>query len=423
MAIKVPKWVNSLSTVSWVNSVAISNDGSRVVGGTFVHDYPNKERVFARFGTFCYDSAGNQLWSKTFRGLDGVFAVGISGDGTIAAGGGLFTPPGQIQQATGLVTIFDAQNGNVLFDSPVAMPANPVLGRVNVLSLSGSGQIVAAAADQLYVFIKSGGAYAPIASSAPAGDPDFRTALGKVSAVSVAPAGNWLAACNQAGEILVATIAGGAINRTFLVKVNDEPIRLASNLALKAPVRFFSIAIAGQADVFVAGGSDVVYRGSLSDVTTGQPLVRYDAGDANAAPGSLQTDPVTMVQTPLANPNVRWATISGNGAKFAVVANRVVNGKGTGQLLIFNAGTFVPAVKAALPHNPNGVSMDRAATFVAVSDGYPVGKPATFYRFDFSGNEVWHCPTPDMNWPVAVSADGSAIAGGGDDGFLYYLVP
>jgi len=60
---------------------------------------------------------------------------------------------------------------------------------------------------------------------------------------------------------------------------------------------------------------------------------------------------------------------------------------------------------------------------IAVSDGYPVGKLATFHRFDFSGTELWRCQTPNMNWPVAVSANGAAIAGGGDDGCVYYFHP
>jgi hypothetical protein len=163
----------------------------------------------------------------------------------------------------------------------------------------------------------------------------------------------------------------------------------------------------------------VVYRGTLSDVIAGRPIVRYEAGDPAAPPGSL--DPITS--KPRAQPNVRWTAISGDGLTFAAVANRVGGEHGTGQLLIYKAGTLVPAASAALPHNPNGVSLDRAAQFVAVSDGYPVGKLAAFYRFDLAGNEIWRHTTPNMNWPVAVSADGAAIAGGGDDGYLYYFLP
>jgi hypothetical protein len=417
---KTPKWLQSLSTVSWVNSVAISDDGSRVVGVTYVHDYENKDQphVFAKFGTYCYDSSGARLWAKPVIGWDGVFAAGISGDGTVAAGGGLFTNGLTAPQLTGLLTIFDAANGNVLFDSPAAMP-NPIAGRVNVVALSSSGNVAAAAADQLYVFIGGGGTYVPAGSTVPPGAPDFRTVLGRVAAVAVHPSGTWLAACNQQGQILVATISAGAIDRTFLLKVADESIGLAAAPAAKAPVLFLSVAISAKTDAFIAGGCNVVYRGTLSDVIAGNPLVRYDAGDPAAPAGSL--DPITSM--PRAKPNVRSTSISGDGATFAAVANRSTSGNNTGQLLIYTAETPAPTAKASLPYNPNGVSLDGAAQFVAVSDGYPVGKLAAFYRFDLSGQEIWRCTTPNMNWPVAVSADGSAIAGGGDDGCLYYFLP
>src|SRR4051794_19872794 len=91
MSNKVPKWANSLTTVSWVNSAAISDDGQRVVAGTFIHDYPNNSMVHGTFGTFAYDAAGNQLWGDTLSTWDGVFAVAISGDGSVAAGGGYAT--------------------------------------------------------------------------------------------------------------------------------------------------------------------------------------------------------------------------------------------------------------------------------------------------------------------------------------------
>ena len=67
--------------------------------------------------------------------------------------------------------------------------------------------------------------------------------------------------------------------------------------------------------------------------------------------------------------------------------------------------------------------MDRAGAIIAVSDGYPVGRPGMFYRFDFNGNQLWRWETPNMNWPIAVSGKGSAIAAGGDDGRLYYFLP
>jgi hypothetical protein len=410
MSAQTPKWTKNLSTVSWINSVAISDDGSRIVGGTFIHDYTNRSPVFGTYGTFAYDSAGNPLWADTYSGWDGVFAVGISGDGSVAAGGGIST------RTKGLLKIFRGQTGAVLFDSTAA-GSGGIRGRVSVLGLSGNGSVVAAAAGRLYVFVKSGTSYIPAVSSVPTGDPDFETELGTVAAVAVHPSGGWLAACNQLGQVLVATIASGKIKRTFLWNAPQEPVDPASAASPIAPVRFLSVTISAQSDSFVVGGSDVVYHGSLADIQIGNNPLRYDAWEAGAPSGSV------IAGTPKPKPNVRWTAISGDGVTFAAVANRLGGSNGRGKLLIYTKGTFVPTATAELAHSPNAVSMDLAGQCIAVSDGYPPGNTATFYRFDATGNEIWHSPTPNMNWPVAVSADGSAIAGGGDDGYLYYLLP
>src|SRR5439155_11688840 len=134
---------------------------------------------------------------------------------------------------TGLLLILDAATGTVLFDS--ATTKAPIGDRVNTIAMSADGDVVAAAADQLYVYKRSGGSYAPIASTTPSSDPDLRTALGRVTAVAVHPTGRWFAACNDRGQILIATIASGAIDRTYLLKVPDEPIN-PTMPGTKAPV-------------------------------------------------------------------------------------------------------------------------------------------------------------------------------------------
>ena len=422
---KAPASVETLTSVAWVNAVGISDDGARIVGATYIHDYENKANIFGKYVTFVYDSAAKKVtWSEPVYGWDGLFAVGISGDGSVAASGGIVTPARTDKlingpdQTTGVVTVFDAASGKTLFHSPTHLK-DPVAGRVNVISLSRAGDVVAAAAAQLYVLVKSATGYTPIASAVPAGDPDLQKALGRVAAVAVHPSGQWLAACNDAGQLLVAKISGGAVTRTFLLKVKDEPIDRA-NPSATAPVRFNSVAISGDADAFVSGGSDVVYRGTLSDVVNGVAPKRYDAWDP-AAP----VPPAGGPGTPRAQPNVRWTAISGDGAAFAAVANREMGPSKTnpgGQLLLFNAGSATP-VKRPITRNPNGVSMDRKGEVIAVSDGFPVGTLSAFYRFDFEGNELWRSQTPNMNWPVAVSANGALIAGGGDDGRIYVFLP
>ncbi|HTI40609.1 MAG TPA: hypothetical protein VL693_02195 [Vicinamibacterales bacterium] len=452
---KAPAWVQSLSKVAWVNSVAISEKGDRVIGATYIHDFEANSKIYGQFATFCFDVASTggkpvatNKWTNRMTGWDGIFAVGISGDGTVAATGGYFTPPfAGPNQTTGLVMIFDAATGTVLFNSSATK--TPIGDTVNVVSLSRDGAIVAAAADQLYVYARSVRnnrvTYTPIQSAAPSTDPDFRTTFGPVTSVAVHPSGTWLAACNERGQLLVATIANGVITRMFIKEVSKEPVNATDRTSsVLAPVRFLSVAVSGNddAEAFVAGGSDVVYRSTVSDMATAaNPPVRYDAGGP-AAP-VVDPAPPEGVTDAKARQNVRWIAISGDGATFAAVANRktpppspsanvtsgnALNGSPQtvnyeGELLIFDAQSPKPKTTVPLEHNPNSVSMDADGEIITVAEGNPPGTPGLFRRFDFSGTQVWQFETGNMNWPIAVSADGSAIAAGGDDGHLYYFLP
>ena len=428
--IQAPAWTQPLSFVSWVNSVAISEKGDRVIAATFIHDFDAKSKIYGQYGTFCFDSIGSPKtavpkWANKMTGWGGLFAVGISGDGAVAASGGYFSPPfAGPNQTTGLLMIFDAAKGTVLFNSSASKA--PIDDMVNVVSLSRDGGIVAAAADQLYVYAPRGATYAPVMSSAPTGDPDFHTFPGPVTAVAVHPTGKWLAACNDRGQLLVAKIEDDVITRTFVKEVPRE--RVNPNSPVLAPVRFTSVAVSGNddAEVFVAGGSDVVYRGTVSDMEAGTSLERYDAGSA-AAP-IINPAPPDDVTDAKARQNIRWTAVSGDGATFATVANRNPtpgpgNVNSEGELLIFDLNASKIPTRIWLEHNPNSVSMAVDGKLIAVADGNPPGNPGLFYLFDVKGKELWRAKTPNMNWPIVVSADGSGIAAGGDDGRLYYFVP
>jgi hypothetical protein len=76
--------------------------------------------------------------------------------------------------------------------------------------------------------------------------------------------------------------------------------------------------------------------------------------------------------------------------------------------------------------NP-GVTLDRAATLISATNGKPDPGHEThesagnFYLFDNVANRVlWSYPTPKMNWPMAIAANGKAIVGASDDGRVYY---
>src|ERR1700726_3369009 len=89
---KAPKWSVQLARSFYVNSVAISDDASRLVAGTYYHQYGHTSKAASQgpFGIFCCGASGKQLWFDDYEGYEGVYAVGISGDATVAAAGGWF---------------------------------------------------------------------------------------------------------------------------------------------------------------------------------------------------------------------------------------------------------------------------------------------------------------------------------------------
>jgi outer membrane protein assembly factor BamB len=65
---------------------------------------------------------------------------------------------------------------------------------------------------------------------------------------------------------------------------------------------------------------------------------------------------------------------------------------------------------------------------VAACEGVPKILKGGFYLFDGAdGNNLWdnppdhNFPTMQMDYTIAMAADGSAAAGGGNDGNVYYF--
>src|SRR5262245_33958131 len=111
-----PKWLPKvLPLPCLVNQVAISDDGKRVVACYYYYPYVGTtiKDTHGAFCTFCCDSDGNRLWRDQYFGCQGVFAVAISGDGEVAAAGGLLTDTPQFQ---GLLRAYDAKTGDNLLD-------------------------------------------------------------------------------------------------------------------------------------------------------------------------------------------------------------------------------------------------------------------------------------------------------------------
>src|SRR6266568_956625 len=94
-----PTWQPRVLLPYMVNSVAISDNAKRIVGCYYYFPYPGTviSDTNGTFCAYCADADGNRLWSDQYEGCQGVFGVAISGDGKVAAAGGLFTDKPQFQ--------------------------------------------------------------------------------------------------------------------------------------------------------------------------------------------------------------------------------------------------------------------------------------------------------------------------------------
>ncbi|MEK7752213.1 MAG: WD40 repeat domain-containing protein [Acidobacteriota bacterium] len=385
-----------------VNSAAISDDGSRGVAGTYYFHYPGTTRVRSdgKFGTYCYSTSGKgkKLWADEYQGDQGIYAVAISGDGTVAAGAGLlntgkFSP---YRPRRGLLRVFQAATGAKLLDS------SDFPGRVTSVSLSRNGGVLAAVAESsLYVFLRS-------ASGSFSTAPTEIDLDGYSPSVAVHPGGSWLAACDNMGKVYVSTIQAGVVSQpaTWTALERTEPLLPHSPLEA---VKFNCVSVARASNSFAVGGGDFVYLFTLASIqgSPPAPVARFTSFD-------------------LSHHNVRFVAISDNGAFVTAVMNdKDLIGKPIGRLVKLSpsAGLLSEDWRATLKHPPNSTSIDSSGGFITAADGFPNPTPGAFYLFDNAGAKLWEHPTPAMNWPMVISANGSGIAAGSDDNTLFFFTP
>jgi WD40 repeat protein len=375
-----PAWTHDLKIRpdDMVNSVAISDDASRIAAGTWYHNYSRMPgpSPFGSYAVYLLDKDGNELWHDRIDNCyQGFYSVAVSGMGNVvAAGGWLDDPPGP--ERIGLVRAYDAIDGTRLFPEDPPFP-----DRVNSVALSADGKVLAAGADQLYIFLaEADGTFAasPLIASPP---------TNPVNSVAVDPSGTWVVSCDQAGNVCLSTIASGGI-QTFAF---SDP-----------SVHFHSVAIARSSEFFAAGGSHFVYLFSKTSMT--------------------QSPPVPVAPRQQTSGSVRWVAISDSGAFITAVSNN----QATGVLTAFGRemGSLIKAWEKPLNFKPNGTGVDATGKFVAAADGFDADQPGgTFYLFDSFGTKIGDLGTAKMNWPIAVSADGTGVAAGSDDGNVYFFVP
>jgi WD40 repeat protein len=406
---KVEKWKDNPSPHGDYNSVAISADGSKVVAGTFYYN-DGTSLPTQTVGMFGWDSNGTQLWQPDTYSVTaapyaraGVESVAISKDGSWAASGGLISP------GVGFLHVYDSAGTKTSLLNPPST--------VRSVALSSDGSYLVAGADVLYVFKRTGSAWgAPVTVADPAGI---------VRRVAIADDGGWIAAAIDGGWTSLVRNqigTGGTVTAEGKWRVPLTP---------PDPQPFVqNVAVAADGSSYVAAGAD-------------GKTYYFDIDAFQTTAGALAP---RWSFNPPGKSACRWVAISDDGSRVSTVFSfggaAGVSTKGKTYLLrnIKNPPPAGPKYERLwtgdehTAHGPNAVSMGKTSAgqyYVAVADGTPnpQSPDGGFYLFDGNdGNSLWggppdhNFPTSRMNYCVAMAADGTAIVGGSNDGYVYYFM-
>lgn len=377
---KQPTWqVVPGQPTYYINSTAISGDGSKVVGGTFFHSYGassgTTDSQTGTFGTYCYDKAGNRLWKNEFTGWQGVYWVDISTNGAVAASGGWFS---QTPSYAGFVRAFNATNGNVLLDARTSE-------RVNQVVLSADGTWLLSAADSLCLFQLVNGMFqrsdAFVAPAVTTGSNYFISA-------GLSAQGDTVVASDYAGHIMLLSVADGKFS---LVKQWSLPSAYSHMVRLTP-----------DGSAFVCGGPSGTFYffDAAQFASSGQPTTMYSTGQG----GSVYS-----------------VAIADDASAFVGVANYQST---LGMVYYVTRSGSQCSLKWSYQtaHNPNCAWLNQS--LLAIADGHPDGSPGAFYLLNTAdGSLRWQYPTGNMSWPIMISRDGSGIVAGSDDANIYYFTP
>ena len=403
-AAKTPVWKVSPSAGNYINSVDVTPDGAKVVGGTFYYKYSATQSrhksgqvavpaVVATetgtFGTYCYNKSGALLWKNEFAGWQGVYWVAISANGARAAAGGWFSDAPK----AGFVRGFDATNGRLLLDYRTTT-------RVNQVVLSGDGTWLVSAAETLVLFRydPGTGGYVKADEFTPTISPNSTTSSGGVVGVGISTDGSTVVFADYAGHIGVFANAAG---------------KLTLRRQWQVPSSFsHMVRLTPDGKSFAAGGAAGAFYlcDTAQFVADGKPTLTYNTGVAGAVYGVAVQD---------------------DGSLFVGVVN---NGADAGWVYIVARVGNTPVLQAkfATARNPNSASLNLAGHLLAVADGHPDGTPGNFYLFDNvvkgglplnTAGLRWQYTTGNMSWPIAISTNGAAVVAGSDDSYIYYFTP
>jgi WD40 repeat protein len=354
----------------YVNSVTISGDGSKLIGGTFYFDYSKTSHSVSgsqpfTVGVYAYSKTQALLWKDEFPASEGVYWVGVSRDGSWASAGGLEL------HGQGFISIYNAANGTKSVDYKI--PA-----RTNMVAFNSNGSCLVAGGDKLYIFFRNGANWNAVPQIINCVQP-----TDSVISVAISADGSWIVAGTLKGTVMLIKNTGGV---------------LAPPVTWQHPIGSIHwIAMAANGSAFVAGGS-------------GSSVYYFTIPGFQTNPDAAWTGALTGCNS------CRSVAISDDGSVVSAVANKA----SAGVLFLFNAAGALTWSKAT-QYSPNSTSLDSAGKFVTVAEGYPDATPGLFSLYDANGTSVWNYPATNMSWPMQISASADGVAAGSDDSYMYYF--
>jgi WD40 repeat protein len=404
--VKAYQWKQTPLPLQDINAVAISRDGSRVIAGTFfLHQLPGGP-VTQQVGCFIRDAAGvptpngDHLFDATAPALGtrtwtrgGIQAVAISRDGAWAACGGGMTPPNDPTPDAGFIHTYDVATG--------ARHSLHTGKEVHAVALSNDGQYLVAGAERVYVYRRNGNPWTELnLPNTPVGGP--------VRRVAISGDGKWIVVAVDKGILGLIRNQGGTLDAAGTWNSSNPSYWVQG------------VAVADGGSAFSAGVGD-------------GRLYYFRTSDASEGPtGRLTFSQKWRRKVPTCSV-CRWVALSDDGSLAAGIGgvDKQHNVNRPGMVVLYrHTGSTTPTDpwpgNVTTLDGPNNVSIDSAGTYVAVADGTPSQARGGFYLFDAAnGAPLWvppgNYPTSDMNYHMALSADGTAAVGGSNDGHVYYF--
>lgn len=404
--IRTPAWNYAVESGNWVNWTDISDSGDIVLAGSFRF---NKTGEFA---TYCLDKHGTLRWKDTLsQSYTGVFWVDVSGSGKYAASGGWRENRDNPSngQRQGFIRAYETSNGNLLLDYTTG-------ARVNAVMLSQRGEWLAAASGSRNAPDNSVRLFQLNKNRYELRD-HFTTADQSVGTLDISQDGRWIVAGSGGGWVRLFHNRQGKLHLAASWQPAESARPAASapegpngGAARTTPtyVQFVDISDDGQwIAAAISNGHFYLFKRE-NFIGKGEPLWSFPVSGTH---------------------NVYGVRVSEDGRKVVACNNHPDTQQGGYLYMVTNrwndrTRSYEPVLQWTFRSNrsPNpGISMDKRARYVALADGYPVGTPGHFYLLDaVTGKLLWIYQTVDMNWPVVLSKDGRALAGGSDDGKIYY---